>query len=116
MHLRFFMAYDETESKFVFWGNDMRGRAVISEQIPMSHMKAGESGRVTELMLQGEMRRRLQDLGLIPGTIVECVGRSPLGDPAAYLIRGAVIALRNSDSGQIMIRRQGVCYGSESGS
>lgn len=85
----------------------------MSDRIPMSHMKAGESGRVTELMLQGEMRRRLQDLGLIPGTIVECVGRSPLGDPAAYLIRGAVIALRSDDSGQIIIKRQGECYGTE---
>ncbi len=49
------------------------------------------------------MRRRLNDIGLIPGTRVECLGRSPGGDPSAYLIRGAVIALRRSDSQNILI-------------
>lgn len=50
------------------------------------------------------LRRRLQDLGLICGTSVECVGRSPLGDPAAYLIRKAVIALRREDARHILVR------------
>ena len=49
------------------------------------------------------MRRRLQDIGLISGTRVECVGVSPLGDPAAYLIRGAVIALRREDSDGVQL-------------
>ena len=52
---------------------------------------------------QGAMRRRLQDIGLISGTRVECVGVSPLGDPAAYLIRGAVIALRREDSDGVQL-------------
>ncbi len=43
------------------------------------------------------MRRRLQEIGLTKGTLVECVGKSPGGDPSAYLIRGAVIAIRASD-------------------
>ena len=49
------------------------------------------------------MRRRLQDIGLISGTRVECVGVSPLGDPAAYLIRGAVVALRSRDAGGVRL-------------
>ena len=51
------------------------------------------------------MRRRLLDLGLVENTAVECLGRSPGGDPAAYLIRGAVIALRDSDSRDILVQR-----------
>ena len=43
-------------------------------------------------------------MGLIEGTSVECVGKSPLGDPAAYLVRGAVIALRSQESDRIFIR------------
>ena len=52
---------------------------------------------------EGPMRRRLRDLGLIAGTEVLCLGVSPGGDPRAYGIRGAVIALRSADSGQIQI-------------
>ena len=51
-----------------------------------------------------DMRRRLQDMGLIEGTLVECVGISPLGDPCAYLIRRTVIALRKEDASQVRIR------------
>ena len=50
------------------------------------------------------MRRRLQDIGLIEGTDVECLQKSPAGDPVAYYIRGAVIALRSEDSQNILVR------------
>lgn len=49
------------------------------------------------------MRRRLQDIGLIEGTEVLCLQKSPSGDPVAYLIRGAVIALRGEDSSKIIL-------------
>ncbi len=53
--------------------------------------------------MRGMIRRRLLDLGMIPGTRVECLQKSPAGDPAAYLIRGAVIALRCEDSALVQI-------------
>ena len=46
------------------------------------------------------------ELGLIDGTPVECLTRSPLGDPTAYEIRGAVIALRKEDAAGIQIRKE----------
>ncbi len=51
----------------------------------------------------GEKCRRLKDLGLVEGTKVKCVLRSPLGDPYAYKIRGAVVAIRKEDASQIMV-------------
>ncbi|MBO5670972.1 MAG: ferrous iron transport protein A [Clostridia bacterium] len=74
-----------------------------SAVIPMHGLSPGERGTVKAITLTGSMRRRLQDVGLIPGTPVECVGKSPLGDPSAYLIRGAVIALRASDCRGILL-------------
>ena len=68
-------------------------------------LKNGQKAVISELTVFDDMRRRLQDIGLIEGTVVECVGKSPLGDPAAYLIRGAVIALRSEDSGQVLVCR-----------
>ncbi len=51
------------------------------------------------------MRRRFSDIGMICGTEVECVGKSPSGDPSAYLIRGAVIAIRSADLKDVYITR-----------
>lgn len=48
------------------------------------------------------------DIGLIEGTEVVCVGKSPCGDPRAYLIRGAIIALRDEDCKKIRVVRRGV--------
>lgn len=69
----------------------------------LSDLKQGQSARVTSLLSKGSIRRRLQDIGLIEGTEVECLQRSPAGDPVAYLIRGAVIALRSEDSSNVLI-------------
>lgn len=46
-------------------------------------------------------------MGFIPGTTVTCLQRSPLGDPTAYRIREAVIALREEDAGHILLKKGG---------
>lgn len=71
----------------------------------LSSLKKNESGQVIYLENEGALRRRLQDIGIIDGTEIECVGKSPFGDPKAYLIRGAQIALRNADAVKIKIEK-----------
>lgn len=71
--------------------------------VPMCALKPGETGTVRAVTLTGSMRRRLQDIGLIPGTPIRCIGVSPMGDPSAYRIRGAVIALRADDCRGILL-------------
>ncbi len=71
--------------------------------LPLSGVKVGEQVTVARLGATGSMRRRLLDIGLIEGTRVECLHRSPSGDPAAYAIRGAVIALRDCDSASVSV-------------
>ena len=70
----------------------------------LNDIRPGERAIVSALRSVGSMRRRLLDIGLVENTCVECVGRSPCGDPSAYLIRGAVIAIRAEDSSGIMVR------------
>lgn len=67
-------------------------------------LRLGERAVIISLHHEEEMGRRLKELGLIPGTEVTCVAQSPAGDPAAYLIRGAVIALRGRDAALIQVR------------
>ena len=59
--------------------------------------------RIESLNCQGSLRRRFLDLGMIPGTKIKPILKSPSGDPIAYEIRGAVIALRKEDSDQVSI-------------
>ncbi len=66
-------------------------------------LQPGQRAFVAGLWTEGGMRRRLLDVGLIEHTRVECLGRSPGGDPSAYLIRGAVIALRKKDCAGILL-------------
>ena len=70
----------------------------------LSSLSCGQTAEVCALRAEGPMRRRLQDLGLICGTKTQCVGISPLGDPMAFRIRGAVIALRRADADSVWIR------------
>lgn len=63
----------------------------------------GNAARVTGLLADGLVRRRLLDLGFVPGTVVRAVCRSPLGDPTAYSVRGTIIALRGEDAARILI-------------
>ncbi len=67
-------------------------------------LKIGEKCRVDKIMIFDGLRRRLIDLGLTPDALIECVGQSPLGDPKAFLIKGAVIALRREICEKINVR------------
>ena len=71
----------------------------------LSELKVGEEAVVTAIHSDN---RRLKDIGLVTGTRVRCVLKSPLGDPVAYNIRGAVVAIRKEDSKNISV--EAVCH------
>ena len=66
-------------------------------------MVCGQKGKILEITDETGIRRRLEELGFIDGSEVECLMSSPLGDPTAYLIRGAVIALRSTDAKSVKV-------------
>jgi len=72
--------------------------------IPLNELSIGQKAKVKLLTSNGTTRRRMLDLGLIIDTVVEALLKSPAGDPVAYHIRGAVIALRSEEAGKIMVQ------------
>ncbi len=80
----------------------------LENEFCLSDINPGETAYINRINTTGTMRRRLKDIGIIKNTKIECVGKSPLGDPKAYLIRGAVIALRSEDCKEITVIRCGV--------
>ena len=73
--------------------------------IALHTLSTGQKARVLELSprLRGPERRRLMDLGLLPGTLVEAEISSPLGDPVAYRVRDSLIALRREQARCIQV-------------
>jgi DtxR family Mn-dependent transcriptional regulator len=78
--------------------------APTPEGAPLSTLSPGTSARVTGLAraLRGPQRRRLLDLGFVPGTVVEAEYASAMGDPVAYRVRGALIALRREQAAAVL--------------
>ena len=75
------------------------------KSMPLSKLLETEKGKVKQINVDGPIRRRLLDLGLINGTTIETLQKSPFGDPIAYLIRGTVIALRQEISSMILVEK-----------
>ena len=69
----------------------------------LNDLPIGHKCVVRSLLSSGNERRRMLDLGIIPNTNIEALYKSPAGDPVAYFIRGAVIALRSEDANKILI-------------
>lgn len=72
----------------------------------LADLAVGDSAVVIGIspLCQGPQRRRLLDLGVVPGTVIRARMRSASGDPIAYDIRGAMIALRRQQAAWIRVR------------
>ncbi len=75
--------------------------------IPLASLKPGEEGEIVAISrtMHPAERHRLLDLGVLPGAKVRVEFESPLGEPVAYLIRGALIALRDEQAEKILVKK-----------
>ena len=71
----------------------------------LSSLKIGEEGTILGIAkaLRGQQRRRLMDLGIVPGTKIEAELESVTGDPVAYKVRGTTVALRKHQTDKIYL-------------
>ena len=73
--------------------------------LALNEINPGDHAIVRKIESEGSIRRRFMDIGLVRNTKIECVGRSIMGDPSAYLIRGAIIAVRSDDGRSIFVEK-----------
>lgn len=73
--------------------------------IPLTDLPTNIRAEIVKLEVADSLKRRLLDLGFIPGTKIEVAFSSPLGDPRAYYIRDTLLALRANEAKYIMVRR-----------
>ena len=80
------------------------------EGFRLSELPVGESARIASVGGSGALRRRLLELGFVPGTELCCLGERPGGGPRSYRLRGTVLALRRCESDTVELEgeaRQG---------
>lgn len=80
-------------------------RHQVQPGVPLNTLHPGEHGKVVALSprIRGADRRRMMDLGILPGTVIQVEMNSPSGDPTAYKIRDALIALRSEQASLIQV-------------
>lgn len=76
----------------------------MKDSLPLHRLPMDMVALVERIDLEGTIGQRIQDLGLMEGTKILCVHESPGKNPRAYLLRGAVIAIRNQDAKGIKVR------------
>lgn len=74
-----------------------------AEVINLSQLPLNKDGIIQELKCEGNIRRRLLDMGLVKGTKITPVLVSPSKDPRAFEVRGTIIAIRKEDAEKIDI-------------
>lgn len=66
-------------------------------------LKLGKKAKIEKIYCEKNIKSRLMDLGIVKGTIIKPILKSPSGNPRAYEVRGSVIAIRNADAKKIEI-------------
>jgi ferrous iron transport protein A len=61
-------------------------------------MKKNQTGTIVAVKAEGELGRRIRDMGLVPGTEIKIQGRAPLNDPVALRLMGFTLTLRNNEA------------------
>lgn len=74
-----------------------------SDKLSLADLTVGTAGRISSVELDGLLRRRILDLGMVPGTQIECIRKSPVGDPIAFRVRNTTIALRSDAANLIKV-------------
>jgi len=109
-HIRFWAGGDEhvlativANSVTIHPIQELQTPQIVAKQ-SLAHLSVGKKAQVQQLdpACRGAERRRLLDLGFVPGAIVEAVMKSPAGDPTAYRVRGTLIALRREQADTVL--------------
>jgi ferrous iron transport protein A len=73
----------------------------------LRQMHVNQTGTIRSVKAQGELGRRIRDMGLIPNTEIMVVGRAPLKDPVALRLRDFTLSLRNNEADFITVEVAG---------
>jgi DtxR family Mn-dependent transcriptional regulator len=69
----------------------------------LSDLTVGEKGKVSRVVAEAGVKRRLLDMGIVPGVEIQIQKLAPLGDPVDILVKGYHLSLRREEAGAISV-------------
>ncbi|PIV20081.1 MAG: DtxR family transcriptional regulator [Deltaproteobacteria bacterium CG03_land_8_20_14_0_80_45_14] len=84
---------------------DMGDKKESKADFTLRDLKPGEKGKVVKIKGKGNLKKRLLDMGIVPGTEIQLEKVAPLGDPIDILIKGYHLSLRKDEAKDILITR-----------
>jgi len=83
----------------------LRGEAGMEakEAKTLNKLRPGEGGRIVSVVGSGLLRRRILEMGLVPGTEITLKGMAPLGDPIEVLVKGYSLTLRRQEAEAVTV-------------
>ncbi len=84
-----------------------RRRNCHGRKMHLRQMEVNQKGKILSVKASGELGRRIRDMGLIPNTEIQVVGRAPLKDPVALRLRDFTLSLRNNEADHIIVEVPG---------
>ena len=75
----------------------------MGNEICLRDMKLNQKGVIRSVKAEGELGRRIREMGIVPNTEIMVVGRAPLKDPVALRLKGFTMTLRNNEADQITV-------------
>jgi len=73
--------------------------------ISLDNIPIGQTVKVKDIS-DGSIKRRLMDMGIVPGLEISIEGRAPLGDPIEILVRGYKLTLRKNEAQSILVEKE----------
>ena len=75
----------------------------MTSRAELKDLRKGQHGKVVKVGGRGEVRRRILDMGVVPGTVITVEGVAPLGDPVAVKLKGYHLSLRKEEADKIVV-------------
>jgi Fe2+ transport system protein FeoA len=72
----------------------------------LKELKPGKKGKIVKILGSGSIRRRILDMGVVPGAEIEMERVAPLGDPIEVKIKGYHLSLRKNEAANIHIEEE----------
>ena len=69
----------------------------------LNDLRPGIKARIIKVLAKGTVRRKLMDMGMVPGSEIEVVRTAPLGDPIEFRIKGYSLSMRKQEAANIVV-------------
>ena len=76
---------------------------IENSQFPLSQLKKGQNAKILRVSGSGPIKRRMMDMGMVPGSEIKLIRKAPFGDPIEFRIKGYSLSLRKEEAETILI-------------